>query len=443
MNDEVLSVCIESIDNRGRGVGRLNGKTIFVDGAITSERALCVPIKKRKSYDEVLCKKLETASPYRQEPRCPYYGVCGGCSMQHMSSALQVSSKQRALEQTMLRIGNVRPRRISSPVYGLDWFYRNRASLSVRFVAKKGRVVVGFREKNGRYVTDMGSMGSCCVLAKPISDLLPLLPDLVHSLDAYKNVPVIEVAVGHDLLALLFRFMVPLSDHDHQILLDFSKEHGVQFWIQEKKSPDSAYLLDPNDSRDLFYRISDFNLDIRFLPYEFTQVNHVMNAVLVRLAMMYLDVCDTDRILDLFCGIGNFTLPIARLGAEVAGVEISECLVKKAIKNSELNGLSDLARFFAMDLYKTPLNEVFNLVGECDKILLDPPRSGAFSICQQLNYYKQPKRIVYVSCHPASLARDAGVLVHQNNYVLSEMMLLNMFPHTSHVEVLSIFDLDS
>ncbi|WP_175330328.1 23S rRNA (uracil(1939)-C(5))-methyltransferase RlmD [Candidatus Ichthyocystis hellenicum] len=437
IDDDVLPICIESIDQKGRGVGRFSGKTVFVDGAITSEQVLYTTVRKRKSYDDARCHKLETISPYRRDPRCPHFGVCGGCSMQHMSSSLQVASKQLMVEQTLMRVGKVKPLRISTPVYGPDWFYRNRASLSVRFVEKKGRVVVGFREKNGRYVTDMGS---CCVLADPMSRLVPLLPALVHSLDSYRSVPVIEVAIGHDLVALVFRCLVPLSEKDRSILLNFSRDHGVQVWVQQEKSLESTFLLDSTDLRPLFYRLPEFNLDIRFLPYEFTQVNHAMNSVLVRLVMRYMDVAPTDRVLDLFCGLGNFTLPIARLGADVVGIEGNEQLVRQARSNADLNGLTDRAKFFSFDLYKNSPQEIFDRVGAFNKILLDPPRSGSIEICQQLPT-NLPQRIVYVSCHPASMARDAGVLVHNHNYVMSELMVLNMFPQTSHVEVLSVFDL--
>ena len=432
MSDPLL---IESLDHEGRGVGHIEGKTLFVDGALPGERVRYSSYRKKPNFEQAQATDILKASPFRVTPRCRWFGLCGGCSHQHLDEAAQVASKQRVLEDCFAHIGKVKPETMLSPIHGPTWGYRRRARLSVRHVPKKGGVLVGFHERRSSYVADMTS---CEVLPPRISRLLPLLRTLVESLSLRDRLPQIELAAGDAVDVLVLRVLEPPTTEDEALLRQFADAHRVQFWLQSK-GPDTAVPFHPLDAPALDYRLDEFNLVMPFRPTEFTQVNQDINAMLVRRALRLLDPRPGERIADFFCGLGNFTLPIARRGASVLGIEGAAGLVKRGIENAASNGLSGNTEFRVADLFQmTP--EAYAALGEFDKILIDPPRDGAIELVKSLPDTGAPHRIVYVSCSPATLARDASVLVHQKGYRLTTAGVANMFPHTAHGESIALFE---
>jgi len=428
-------VTIESLDHEGRGVAHLEGKAIFVDGALPGEVCEVSSYRKKPNYEQAQVVALRNASPFRVTPQCPWFGVCGGCSHQHLDEAAQVAVKQRVLEDCFAHIGQVQPESILSPIHGPTWGYRTRARLSVRHVPKKGGVLVGFHEKRSSYVADMTS---CEVLPRRISDQLPRLRELVAGLSIRDRLPQIELAAGEDVDVLVLRILEPLSAEDETRLKAYADAHKVQFWLQPK-GPDTAYPFYPLDGPELCYRLPESDLEMPFRPTEFTQVNHGINRMLIRRAMGLLDPGPGERIADFFCGLGNFSLPIARRGAAVLGVEGSAGLVARAVENAARNGLAGRSEFRVADLFQmTP--ESYAALGTFDKLLIDPPRDGAIELVKSLPDAGAPQRIVYVSCNPATLARDAAVLVHQKGYRLVCAGVANMFPHTAHVESIALFE---
>jgi 23S rRNA (uracil1939-C5)-methyltransferase len=426
---------IESLDHEGRGVAHRDGKAVFVDGALTGERVEAEIYRKRPSYEQAQVTRIIKASPYRVAPRCRWFGVCGGCTHQHLHEAAQVAAKQRVLEDCLKHIGKVEAETMLSPIHGPTWGYRRKARLSVRHVPKKGGVLVGFHERRSSYVADM--LG-CEVLPPQVGLLLPELRLLVAGLGVRDRLPQIEVAVGDAVTVLVLRHLEPLSSADEARVRDFAECHGVQIWLQPK-GPESAHPFHPLDAPPLAYRLPEFDLTLPFRPTEFTQVNQDMNRVLVRRAIALLDPGPGERIADFFCGLGNFTLPIARRGARVLGVEGSFPLVQRALKNAAANGLAERCRFQYMDLFQIA-PPVLAALGEFDKWLVDPPRDGAIELVKALPDSHGPRRIVYVSCNPATLARDAAVLVHTKGYRLKAAGVANMFPHTAHVESIAVFE---
>jgi 23S rRNA (uracil1939-C5)-methyltransferase len=402
------------------------GKVVFVEGALPGEDAEVRLFKQGRKFDVGAATALRNHAPGRRAPRCPHFGVCGGCATQHADQATQMAAKQRWLEDCLERIGKVTPESLLPIVYGEEWGYRHRARLSVRRVEKKGGVLVGFRERRSTYIADMRE---CPVLPEKVSLLLPHLRSLVESLSVRERIPQVEVAVGDNATALVFRHLLPLTDEDHEFLKAFAAKHAVHVWLQPG-GPDSAHLLAPEEGA-LYYLLS--GLKIHFRPTDFTQVNPAINQLLVAKAMELLDPKPGERIADLFCGIGNFTLPIAKRGAEVIGLEGSRELVERARANALANGL--VAQFEVADLFKHGLAPF----GRFDKLLLDPPREGAMEIVKALPS-EWPARVVYVSCDPATLARDAGVLVHTQGFRLVAAGVANMFPHTAHVESITLFE---
>ena len=426
---------IESLDHEGRGVAHLDGKAIFVEGALPGELVIHSSYRKKPAYEQAQVTQIVKASPNRVLPRCRWFGVCGGCSHQHLHESAQVAAKQRVLEDCFDHIGKVTPETMLSPIHGPAWGYRTRARLSVRNVIKKGGVLVGFHEKRSSYVADMTS---CEVLPPQVSALLPLFRAFVADLSIRDRLPQIELAQGDNVTVLVLRILEPLSAEDETKVRDFADRHGVQFWLQPK-GPDTAYPFHPLDAPELSYSLPEFDLVMPFRPTEFTQVNHGINRMLVRRAMRMLDAQPGEHIADFFCGLGNFTLPIARSGAQVLGIEGSQGLVERAIENSMRNGLSDNTEFRVADLFQmTP--ESYAALGAFDKLLIDPPRDGAIEVVKSLPETGGPRRIVYVSCNPATLARDAAVLVHQKGYALKAAGVANMFPHTAHVESIALFE---
>lgn len=425
---------IESLDQEGRGVAHRDGKVVFVEGALPGEEVVASVYRKKPTFELANTTRVVRPATARREPGCAYFGLCGGCSLQHADVRLQVAAKQRVLEDNLRHIGKVQPEEIFSAIHGPSWGYRRRARLTVRHVAKKGGMLVGFHEKRSSYVADMRS---CEVLPPRISSLLVPLRGLVGSLSIYQRVPQIEIAVGDDAAVLVFRVLEPLSGEDEALLASFAGEHGVHVYVQ-RKGPDTAEPLFPRAPADLYYRLPEFGVDIAFEPTDFTQVNHDVNRILVRRALRLLDPQPGERIADMFCGLGNFALPIARSGASVLGIEGSAQLVTRAAANAERNGLASRTRFMVADLFGMEPAALAAL-GPFDRMLIDPPRDGAIELVKALDAVA-PRRIVYVSCNPATLARDAGVLVHGNGYRLTGAGIVNMFPHTAHVESIAVFD---
>ena len=398
---------------------------VFVEGALPGERAWVRITTGGRRFDLARATRLLVESAGRRPPRCPHFGVCGGCATQHADLATQMAAKQDWLLQNLARIGKVQAERVLPGVAGEEWGYRHRARLSVRRVEKKGGVMVGFRERRSTYVADMRE---CPVLPPRISALITPLRELIERLSVRSRLPQVEVAVGDNASALVFRHLLPLTEDDHAHFRQFADRHGVHVWLQPG-GPDSAHPFHPPAS-ELYYELPDFNVRLSFRPTDFTQVNHAMNRALVERALELLDPRPGERIADLFCGLGNFSLPIARRGAQVIGFEGSGELVERARSNAAANGL--VAQFEAMDLFAPNLAPY----GPFDKVLIDPPRQGAVEIVKSLD----ARRIVYVSCDPATLARDAGVLVHTRGYRLAAAGIVNMFPHTAHVESITLFE---
>ena len=434
---EVLTAHVESLDYEGRGVAHVDGKAIFIEGALPRELVQYQPSRKKKNFETAKLLKILQASSDRTEPGCSFYGICGGCAMQHADPRLQVAAKQRVLEDNLARIGKVTPERILPPIYAAPWQYRHRARLSVNYVAKKGGVLVGFREKKSSYVADMHS---CEVLAGGVGRMIDPLREVLSTLDIRDRIPQIEVAIGEDVTALVLRLLEPLTSNDEVKLKAFADAHKIQWWVQVK-GPDTAVPWYPLDAPELTYVLPEFELTINFRPTEFTQVNHAVNRLMVSRAMHLLAPQPGEEIADLFCGLGNFSLPIARLGANVIGVEGSDSLVQRATDNAARNGLSLAARFFAADLY-TDQEAAMKKIPPVAKMLIDPPRDGALEVCKLLGPDLRPelKRIVYVACSPSTLARDAGLLVHTQGFTLKAAGVVNMFPHTGHVESIALFE---
>ena len=426
---------IESLDHEGRGITRLEGKTIFVDGALPGELVEFVSYRKKDTYENARVQRIIRPSADRVEPKCPHFGVCGGCSMQHLSSEGQVAAKQRVLESNLWHLGRLVAEQFYSPIYGPFWGYRFRARLSARMVQKKGGMLVGFHERKSSYVADMQQ---CPNLPPHVSALLMPLRELVGSLSINAAMPQIELAVGDDMTALVLRILEPLNGADEALLRQFADRHQVVFYLQPK-GPATAYRFYPLDGPALSYRLPEYAIEHFFSPTEFTQVNHAINRVLVRRAMALLDPQPGERVADMFCGLGNFTLPIARSGARVVGIEGSAELVRRAGENAAANGLAGQVEYGVANLFEATPESLAQL-GAFDKMLIDPPREGAVELVKSLSETGGPHRIVYVSCSPATLARDAAILVSQKGYRLRGAGVVNMFPNTSHVESIALFE---
>lgn len=454
MTDKPLK--IESMDLEAQGVAhREDGKVVFVEGALPFETVHANIHRKKNNWEQGSLLEVVHESSQRVRPGCPHFGLhagaCGGCKMQHLDASAQVAVKQRAMEDNLWHLGKVKPINILRPIYGPAWGYRYRARLSVRDVLKKGTVLVGFHERKSRYVADMQT---CPVLPPHVNALLMPLRTLIESLQARATCPQIELACGDYVTALVLRHLEPLSIGDLELLKLFATKHHVQWWLQPK-GPDTVELLEGQSQEQLSYALPEFGVTMPFKPTDFTQVNPHINRVLVTRALRLLDVQFHERVIDWFCGLGNFTLPIATMAGQVVGIEGSEALVIRARDNLVWNQSQRKAtfapvQFAARNLFDmTP--ELLVADGSADKWLMDPPREGAFALVQALaalhqqpesrQGWKPPKRIVYVSCNPATLARDAGLLVNVAGYVCSSAGAVNMFPHTAHVESMAVFDL--
>ncbi len=422
---------IDALDAAGRGVARSAGKVVFVEGALAGELVEARLLETKPKFDRARVTEILRPSASRREPRCPYFGVCGGCATQHVDARTQVAAKQRGLEDNLARIGKVGADAMLPPIYGDEWGYRHRARLSVRYVEAKGGALVGFREKKSTYVVDMHS---CEVLPAPISSLIDPLRTLIGSLSIRDRVPQVEIAVGDAATVLLFRNLLPFSEPDQALLREFADARAVHVWLQPA-GPETVAPFHPALRDVLYYDLPEFGVRIAFQPSDFTQVNPAVNRLLVSRALRLLDPQPGERVADLFCGIGNFTLPLAARGAQVIGFEGSALLVERARQNAAANNL--VAQFEVADLFHPNLGPY----GRFDKLLIDPPREGAVSLVHSLPD-DWPRRIVYVSCDTATLARDADILVHQKGFQLSAAGVVNMFPHTAHVESIALFERD-
>ena len=439
---------VESLDLEAQGVAhREDGKVVFIEGALPGERVQVQVSRKKNQWEQGQMTALSRESSQRVRPGCPHFGLhagaCGGCKMQHLHPAAQVAVKQRVLEDNLWHLAKVRPEVILRPIEGPAWGYRNRARLSVRFVIKKGTVLIGFHERKSRYVADMSV---CPVLPPKVSAMLLPLRELIAQMDQRDRLPQIELAAGEGVTALVLRHLEPLTAPDQVRLRAFAALHGVQWWLQPK-GPDTVHLLDEGGPL-LSYRLPEFGITMPFKPTDFTQVNPQINRVLVEQAVRLLAPEAHEQVIDWFCGLGNFTLPLATRAAGVLGIEGSETLVVRARDNAQANGLAARARFEARNLFEiTPADLL--AAGQAQRWLVDPPREGAFALAKALadlqgtSGWAPPRRIVYVSCNPATLARDAGLLVHQAGYRCSLAGVVNMFPHTAHVESMAVFDLEA
>jgi 23S rRNA (uracil1939-C5)-methyltransferase len=445
--DEWLTV--DAIDLEAQGVARnADGKVVFIEGALLGEQAQVEVLRRKNQWERASMVALRNESSQRVRPRCPHFGVCGGCNMQHLHIGAQVAVKQRALEDSLWHVGKVKAERLMRPIAGPSWGYRYRARLSVRYVVKKGRVLIGFHERQSSYVADMGS---CEILPPHVSAMLLPLRTLIEQMDGRDRLPQIELAIGEGpqgrVTALVLRHLEPLSGADRERLSTFGEEHGVQWWLQPK-GPDRIARLD-GEGPALAYGLPAFGIVMPFRPTDFTQVNHAINEAMVSQALRLLEPGPDERVIDWFCGLGNFTLPMAARAREVLGIEGSEVLVRRARENAALNGLAARTRFEARNLFEMDAAGLC-ADGEAQKWLVDPPREGAFALFKALSdavetpdrslAWRPPKRIVYVSCNPATLARDAGLLVHKAGYRCTLAGAINMFPHTAHVESMAVFE---
>ncbi|MFZ5540131.1 MAG: 23S rRNA (uracil(1939)-C(5))-methyltransferase RlmD [Pseudomonadota bacterium] len=441
---ESYVVEVDSLDLEGRGVARREGKVVFVEGALPRERVRVERLRVKPAYETARAVAVLRPSSQRVAPRCPHFGLhagaCGGCSMQHIGVRAQVAIQQRALEDSLWHIGRLRAERILRPIVGPAWHYRHRARLAVRDVAKKGGVLVGFHERASSYVADMRE---CHVLPERVSALLVPLRELVAGLTLRKRLPQIELAAAGEAVVLVFRVLQPPTQEDLERMRRFAGVHGVALWLQPG-GPETARPIDAAAVPPLRLELPEFGVTLPFAPTDFTQVNHRINEVLVRCAVRLLDPGPDDRVLDLFSGLGNFTLPLATRAARVLGVEGSAALVRRAQAAAADNGVRDRADFEASDLFAWTADDWRRCeakLGRVDRVLIDPPREGALAVARALaGAERKPPRVVYVSCNPATLARDCAVLVHDGGWKLRAAGVFNMFPHTAHVESIAVLE---
>jgi 23S rRNA (uracil1939-C5)-methyltransferase len=443
---------VQSLDLEAQGVAHNSeGKVVFIEGALPGEEVQVTVGRKKNNWEQGALVAMRRESSQRVTPGCPHFGLhagaCGGCKMQHLAPGAQVAVKQRVVEDNLWHLGKVKAETLLRPIEGPAWGYRYRARFSVRYVAKKGTVLIGFHERKSRYVADMQV---CKVVPQAVSDLLMPLRELIASMAERDRLPQIELAMGDNVMALVLRHLNPLPEGDKALLRAFAEKyaaHGVQWWLQPK-GPDTVKLLEDGGT-ELSYSLPEFNVVMPFKPTDFTQVNPHINTVLVGRALRLLQVQPNERVIDWFCGLGNFTLPLATQAREVLGIEGSEALVQRSRENAKRNGLDHKTSFVARNLFEmTP--ELLAADGIADRWLIDPPREGAFALAKAVADIAQdpslapgwtpPRRMVYVSCNPATLARDAGLLVNVAGYRCTAASAVNMFPHTAHVESIAVFE---
>lgn len=424
-----INATCEDYSHDGRAIARINGKTIFIQGALPDETVSFVYTKRHKKYDEGIAVEIITSSCDRVTPSCPHFAICGGCNQQHINHKKQLELKYQALLLQMKHFGNIIPENILPPLIGPLYGYRHKARLAVKYVSKKNKVLVGFHEKNGRYIADITT---CAILHPSVGMIIAQLSELIQSLKSYQHIPQIEIAVGSKNTALVFRNLESLCQEDENKIKNFGQQHNFYIYLQPSDH-ESIYLLYPKKTTNyLQYQLPEHNVELLFLPTDFTQINYAINQKMINLAIQLLEPNKQDRILDLFCGLGNFTLPIARQCASVTGIEGSRDMVNRATNNAKHNNITN-AEFYCADLSQ-PLTLKLDAYS---KILLDPPRTGALEIVNTITKFNA-QRIVYISCNPATLARDSGIL-GAAGYKLKTLGIIDMFPHTKHVETITLF----
>jgi 23S rRNA (uracil1939-C5)-methyltransferase len=426
---------VVNLSHDGKGVARIDGKVTFIQGALPDELVEFQYLQIKKDYDEGKLLTVLEPSPLRVEPKCSHYALCGGCSLQHMNEAEQIHYKQDHLIDLLARYGHTKPQEVLPPLISDQWNYRNKARLSVRFVEKRQVSMVGFRERHSpRFITEINH---CPILNKKVDTDIMALRELIANMEDKHCIAQVEVAAGDSDIALILRNLNPLTEQDELNIKDFATEYGYKIFLQPG-GPDTVYsFYPPQSSEYLTYQLPEYGLTFQFHPTDFTQVNAALNRAMVPLAIQLMDLKSSDRVLDLFCGLGNFSLPMAQFCAHVVGVEGSKTMVERAAMNAKANGLSNL-EFYAANL--DDVQEVNKVVAQSfNKVLIDPPRSGALEFVKQIEQLN-PERIVYVSCNPVTLARDTDILVNQKGYVLLKAGVMDMFPHTTHVESIALFE---
>ncbi len=428
----LVSAHIESLSHEGRGVAHIDGKVVFIDGALPGEQVEFKYVSERSKFDEGVAENVITANEQRIEPGCEYFGYCGGCSLQHMQAEAQLEHKQSVLLEQFTHLGDVQPESVLPPLKGLEFGYRHKARLAVKYVIKKEKVLVGFREKRSPFVANIDH---CEVLHPAIGKKLSVLQQLIKGLSIYNQIPQIEVAVSDNATALVIRHLEQFTEGDIGMLKAFEEEHQFKLYLQPA-GYDSVHRLNDSDESDLFYKLDEYGITIYYKPTDFTQINVDINQQMIKLTVELLESDKNDAILDLFCGVGNFTLPLSRRAKSVTGVEGDSELVQRAKNNADRNDI-DNVEFYAADLAN--LNDSYKFMkNSYDKIILDPARTGAKEIISEINT-TDVKRVVYISCNPATLARDAGILVNEKGFSLKKAGVMDMFPHTAHVESIAVF----
>ncbi len=425
---------IESLSHEGRGITHINNKTTFLENGLPGEEVNFIYTKRHSKFDAGAAIEIIKPSPERVTPLCQHYNICGGCVLQHLKHEKQIALKTKVVQEQLKHIANEESINFLSPIIGPIWGYRHKARLSVKYVQKKSKVLVGFHEKNSSYVAETSS---CEILHPSVGKKIDFLTELVAGLSIYQHIPQIEIACGNGVTALIIRNLQTFSDHDIKLISDFATIHKFQIYSQSGGIDSIKPINLDQEEKELYYNLSNYNLKIAFTPTDFTQINYTINIQLVDHVLNLLEITKADKILDLFCGIGNFTLPIATKCAKVIGVEGSKTAVTRAQKNAEINNIKNTA-FYVADLAKELLGVNWDKE-QYDKILLDPPRTGAEELCKQIKKFGA-KKIVYVSCNPATFARDTKILT-EHGYKLQNITLADMYPHTSHIEVVGDFEL--
>ena len=426
---------MESLSHDGRGVAHIDGKTIFIDRALPGERVRYVEGRRGRSYADGQILEIITASPDRVDPPCEYFGICGGCAMQHYGRDAQLEAKQQVLLDSFTHLGKIQPEQVLPPIYGSPWGYRRKARLGIRYVPKKGGILVGFRERQKSYIT---SLSACRILVEGVSKLLPDLHHLISALSIKEQVPQIEVAAADNQVALVFRHLQALSNKDLALLEEFATKNQLLVQLQPDNLK-SIHALSPKQGEELYYNLEPYGIKVYFQSTDFIQVNAEINLRLVAKAIELMELNSNDCVLDLFCGVGNFSLAMAKHAGEVIGIEGESGLVDQAITNAKRNGIENCT-FSRLDLYNEGSEALSNLFDKkIDQVLLDPPRTGAIEVIKRMSELN-PRRIVYVSCNPATLARDSEILVNTHGYRLASAGIVDMFPNTAHVESIAVFD---
>lgn len=423
---------IVDLSHEAHGVARLDGKAVFVTDALPGERVMLRRVKRHRNFDEAVLESVLTPSPDRVTPPCPHYGICGGCALQHLAPAAQLAFKQGQLLENLARLGSVQPERVLEPLEGPIWGYRRRARLGIKQVPRKGRVLVGFRERAAPYVADLHE---CRVVEPPLGDLIDALAALVDGLSIAARLPQAEVAVAENACALVLRVLDAPSEADLQRMREWEVAHGARLYLQ----PGGPATIEPltSGSEPLHYSLPAFDVTIEFEPTDFIQVNGALNEAMVSRAIELLDPQPDDHVLDLFCGLGNFSLPLARRAGAVVGVEGEAGLVARAVHNAARQGFTNVS-YLTVDLTKPSLDAPW-ATRRYQRVLLDPPRAGAREVLPVVDA-SGAARVVYISCHPGSLARDAGILVRDHGFRLVAAGVMDMFPHTTHVEAMAVFE---